>query len=121
MVWCSDACAVALKKKMIRILIKEIMVSLDEASQALTFIIHWHGGCHTTVSMRKPLSGAVKYKTPAQDMDVIRKMAVRYSDGEIARVLSKLGKPQPGAKDGPRRASPTRASNTALQLSTRPS
>ena len=90
--WCSDACAMALKKKIIRILIKEIMVSLDDASQALTFIIHWHGGCHTTMSMRKPLSGAVKYKTPAQDIDVIRKMAVRYSDGESARVLSKLGR-----------------------------
>jgi hypothetical protein len=57
--WCSDAC-VALKKKIIRILIQESMVSLDDASQAWTFIIHWHGGCHTTVSMRKPLSGAVK-------------------------------------------------------------
>ena len=90
--WYSDTCAVALKKKIIRILIQEIVVSLDDASQELTFIIHWHGGCHTTVSMRKPLSGAVKYKTPAQDIDVIRKMAVRYSDGEIARVLSKLGR-----------------------------
>jgi hypothetical protein len=44
------------------------------------------------MSMSKPLSGAVKYKTPAQDIDVIRKMAVRYADGEIARVLSKLGR-----------------------------
>lgn len=58
--WCSDACAVARKKKMIRILSKEIRVRLDDASQALTCIIHWHGGCHTTVSMSKPLSGAVK-------------------------------------------------------------
>ena len=54
-VWCSDACAVARKKKIIRILMKEIMVSLDEAAQAWTCIIHWHGGCHTTVSMSKPL------------------------------------------------------------------
>ena len=59
-VWCSDACAVARKKTMIRILMKEIMVRLDEASQALTCILHWHGGCHTTVSRRTPLSGAVK-------------------------------------------------------------
>jgi hypothetical protein len=32
--WCSDACAMALKKKIVRILIKEIMVSLDDETQA---------------------------------------------------------------------------------------
>jgi DNA invertase Pin-like site-specific DNA recombinase len=90
--WFRDDCAVELKKKIIRILLREIMVDLKDASQELTFIIHWHGGCHTTFSMAKPLSGAVKYKTPAQDMDVIRNMAVRYDDGAIARVLSKLGR-----------------------------
>ena len=90
--WFSDDCSMALKKKIIRLLIKEIMVSLDDDMQDLTFIIHWQGGCHTTMSMRKPLSGAVKYTTPAQDIDVIQKMAVRYEDGEIARVLSKLGR-----------------------------
>jgi hypothetical protein len=90
--WFSDAWAMALKKKITRILIQEIIVRLDDASQALTFIIHWQGGCHTAMSMSKPLSGAIKYQTPAQDMDVIRKRAVRYSDGEIARGLSKLGR-----------------------------
>jgi hypothetical protein len=58
--WCSDDCAVALKKKSSRILLQESMVSLDDASQALTFLLHGHGGCHTTVSMRQPLSGAIK-------------------------------------------------------------
>jgi hypothetical protein len=88
--WCSDAC-VALKKKMIRLLMQEIMVRLAEASQALTVILPWHGGGHTTVSRSKPLSGAVQSKTPAQDIDVLRKMAGRYSAGERARVLSTLG------------------------------
>ena len=31
--WCSDAWAMALKKKLIRILIKEIMVRLDDDTQ----------------------------------------------------------------------------------------
>jgi ubiquinone biosynthesis protein UbiJ len=90
--WCSDACAVALKKKIIRILIQEIMVRLDEASQELTFIIHWHGGCHTTVSMQKPLAGAIKDKTSEQAIALMRNLSVRGDDGAIARVLSKLGR-----------------------------
>lgn len=90
--WFHESCAVDLKKKMMRILIKEIIVHLDDNSQELTFMIHWHGGCHTTFSMAKPMSGAVKYKTPDQDIDLIRNMAIRYGEEEIARVLSKLGR-----------------------------
>ena len=90
--WFHESCSVDLKKKMIRILIKEIIVNLNDNTQALTFMIHWHGSCHTTFSMAKPMSGAVKYKTPEEDIDLIRNMAVRYGDKEIARVLSKLGR-----------------------------
>ena len=44
--WFSGDCSMALKKKIIRILIREIMVSLDDDTQDLTFMIHWQGGCH---------------------------------------------------------------------------
>jgi hypothetical protein len=90
--WFNDDCSMALKKKIIRILIREIIVSLDDDTQDLTFMIHWQGGCHTTMSMKKPLSGAIKYKTPEQDIELIRNLSVRCDDGEIARVLSKLGR-----------------------------
>jgi hypothetical protein len=96
--WFSDDCDAARKKQIIRILIKEVMVTLDDDTQALAFIIHWHGGCHTTLSRRKPLSGTVKYTTREQDTQLMRKLAVRYDDGEIARVLSKLGRTTPGGK-----------------------
>ena len=58
--WLSDECSMALKKKIIRILIREIMGSLDDDTQDLTFMMPWQGGCHTTMSMKKPLSGAIK-------------------------------------------------------------
>jgi hypothetical protein len=43
MLWFSDAWAIALKKKIIRILIREIMGSLDDDMQDLIFMIHWQG------------------------------------------------------------------------------
>ena len=73
--WFSDDCSVELKKKIIRILIREIMVSLDDDLQDLIFMIHWQGGCHTTMSMKKPLSGAIKYKTSAQDLELLRRLS----------------------------------------------
>jgi hypothetical protein len=90
--WFNGDCSRALKKKIIRILIREIMVSLDDDTQDLTCRMHWQGGCHTPMSMKKPLSGAIQDKTPEQDMALIRNLSVRCEDGEIARVLSKLGR-----------------------------
>ncbi len=81
-----------LKKQIARTLINEIIVDLDDETQQLHFIIHWHGGCHTTFAMPKPRSGAVVHKSALEDRELITKMARRYTDDEIARCLSKLGR-----------------------------
>lgn len=90
-VWNSDACAMALKKRIARTLINEIVVDID-AAQQLNMVIHWHGGCHTPFSMKKPMSGAIVHKTAIEDVELIKRMALRFGDDEIARVLSKLGR-----------------------------
>jgi DNA invertase Pin-like site-specific DNA recombinase len=90
-VWESPDCPVTLKKRIIRTVIEEVVVSLDETKQRLEFIIHWKGGCHTRFEMDKPRS-SVGRKTSMEDLDVIRAMAVRYGDDQIAQVLNKLGR-----------------------------
>jgi DNA invertase Pin-like site-specific DNA recombinase len=91
-VWNDAACPMLLRKKIARTVINEILVDLDDETQRLRFIIHWHGGCHTRLEMPKPLSGAVAHKTSLEDLELIETMARRYRDDEIARVLSKLGR-----------------------------
>jgi hypothetical protein len=51
------------------------MGSLDDDMPDLTFMIHWQGGCHTTMSMKKPPSGAIKYKTSEQDIALLRRLS----------------------------------------------
>jgi hypothetical protein len=80
-----------LKKRIARTLINEIVVDID-AAQQLNMVIHWHGGCHTPFSMKKPMSGAIVHKTAIEDVELIKRMALRYGNDEIARVLSKLGR-----------------------------
>jgi hypothetical protein len=89
--WESQHCPMELKKKILRTVIEEIVVNLDESTKILHFVIHWKGGCHTEFEMEKPRSG-VGRKTDIQDVDLILKMAARYEDGEIARVLNKLNR-----------------------------
>lgn len=90
-VWCSERCPMELKKKIVRTVIEEAIVNLDEATNKLRFVIHWKGGTHTQLEMEKPKS-AVGQKTADEDLDIIRKMAVRYGDDVIAYVLTKLGR-----------------------------
>jgi len=89
--WENQYCSNALRKKIIRTIIEEIIVNFDEENQMLNFIIHWKGGCHTEFKMPKPISG-VGQKTSMEDLDIIQKMALRYGDDAIARVLNKLGR-----------------------------
>lgn len=90
-VWESEAATPALKKRIIRTVIEEIIVDLDDETQMLTLTIHWKGGCHTQFRMPKPASGSGQ-KTALEDVEIIRKMGERYGDDEIARVLNKLGR-----------------------------
>jgi len=90
-VWHSAACPPELKKKILRTVVEEILVTHDEASDTLRFTLHWAGGTHTALEMPKPRSG-VGQATALEDLELIRRMAERYGDDEIARVLNKLGR-----------------------------
>jgi DNA invertase Pin-like site-specific DNA recombinase len=90
-VWCNDRCPVELKKKIVRTIVEEIVVSLDDASRTLRLVVHWKGGSHTQFEMKKPDS-ATAQQTALEDLDIIRKMGVRHADREIAYVLNKLGR-----------------------------
>jgi DNA invertase Pin-like site-specific DNA recombinase len=90
-VWESTDCPVTLKKKIIRTIVEEVIADVDETGQRLRFTIHWKGESHTSLEMEKPRSG-VGRKTALEDLEVIRRMAVRYGDDQIARVLNKMGR-----------------------------
>ena len=90
-VWESESCPVELRKTIIRTVVNEVIVNSDSTGETLRFIIHWNGGSHTQFEMAKPQCG-MGDKTSLEDVDVVRRMAVRYGDDEIARVLNKLGR-----------------------------
>ena len=88
-VWNSPACPMEVKKRIVRTVLEEVVV--DEVSpRLLKFIAHWKGGVHTSFELDRPCRGDV-HRTAEDALDIIRKMAVRYGDSDIARVLNKLG------------------------------
>ncbi len=90
-VWQSPSAPASLKKRIIRTVIEEVIVDLDDEGKTLTFTIRWKGGSHTRFEMLKP-AGAAAQRTSVEDGEIIRRMAVRYGDDMIARVLNMLGR-----------------------------
>ena len=58
--------------------------------KTLQFTIHWKGGAHTQLKMERPRS-ATETATPVEALEIIRRMAVRHGDDQIASVLNRLG------------------------------
>lgn len=88
-VWKDECCPIELKKKIVHTAVEEIVADL-EGENTIRLIIHWKGGIHSQVEMPKP-SSAAGIKTSSEALEIIRKLAHRYGDADIAAVLNKLG------------------------------
>jgi DNA invertase Pin-like site-specific DNA recombinase len=89
-VWRSEHCTPTLRKMIFRTVIEEVIVRADADRKALDFVIHWKGGVHTQFVMERPRS-ATETATPMEALDIIRQMAIRHGDDQIASVLNRLG------------------------------
>lgn len=90
-VWNSPHCPIELKKKIARTIIEEIIANQDRSTGRLSLVIHWKGGTHTSLEVKMPPPGA-EQKTVAEDLEIVRRMAPRYGDDQIAAVLNRLGR-----------------------------
>lgn len=89
-IWQSDRCPPTLKKMIFRTAIEEIIVRTDNEKKKLEFTIHWKGGAHTQLVMERPRP-VTEMATPMEALEIIRRMAVRHGDDQIASVLNRLG------------------------------
>ncbi|HVH70574.1 MAG TPA: recombinase family protein, partial [Candidatus Dormibacteraeota bacterium] len=89
-IWQSDRCPPALKKMIFRTAMEEIIVSTDNEKKKLEFTIHWKGGAHTQLVMERPRP-VTEMATPMEALEIIRRMAARHGDDQIASVLNRLG------------------------------
>jgi hypothetical protein len=89
-VWQTNHCPPTLKKMIFRTAIEEIIVRTDQEKKTLELVIHWKGGVHTQLAMGRPRS-ATETATPTEALEIIRRMAVRYGDDQIASVLNRRG------------------------------
>jgi hypothetical protein len=77
---------------MVRLLIEEIVVTIAAgAREQIELTIHWKGGKHTQLVIPRNRTGQHRRSTDRAVVDVVRDLARAQSDGNIARVLNRLG------------------------------
>jgi hypothetical protein len=91
--WKAPRTTMRTRQRLVRALITEIVVDIDKAAGEIVLVIHWKGSQHSELRVRKPRTGEHGCSTPEQALAVIRSMAGRWSDQDIAASLNRMGMP----------------------------
>jgi excisionase family DNA binding protein len=88
--WRSPAASSATRKRIVRTLIDEIVVRVENDS--LDAVIRWQGGDHTALSVPKNHVGQHRWSTDADVVELVTELARQLPDQSIAAVLNRAGK-----------------------------
>jgi DNA invertase Pin-like site-specific DNA recombinase len=90
-VWNAPSTDMRLKQRIMRILIEEIIADVDENNREIVLLIHWAGGRHSELRLKKRETGQHRRCTSKDAVEVVRQMAGRFTDEAIAVTLNRLG------------------------------
>lgn len=91
MAWDDPAAPVTLKKRILRTVIHEIIVDVNHATGQVEMRIHWAGGVHTELKVRKNKSGRNGQATNLEVVELVKELATAQSDSLIAATLNRMG------------------------------
>jgi DNA invertase Pin-like site-specific DNA recombinase len=77
------------KKRLLRALIREVVVDIDEQTSEVVVLIHWQGGVHTPLRLPRRRPGQSSGQTPKDVVDAVRVLARIHNDEAIAGVLNR--------------------------------
>lgn len=89
-VWDSPSSTASVKQQLVRALIEEILADVDVETNEIVLTIHWRGGRHSELRVKKPASGEHRKRAPKQADLLIREMAGTWSDEHIAATLNRM-------------------------------
>ena len=90
-IWNDTETDVRLKKRIIRALIEEIAVDVDAQAGWITLVIHWKGGVHTELEVKRRRRGQNSAQTPTEVVDAVEVLSRICTDDVIASALSRNG------------------------------
>lgn len=89
--WGHPAATTATRKRIVRAVLNEIVVRIDEGYVDL--VLHWQGGDHTALKVKKNAAGRHRWTVAEETEVLIRELARLMPDKAIAAVLNRAGRP----------------------------
>lgn len=89
-VWNLPSTDMRLKQRIVRILIEEIIADVDDQNKEIVLLLHWAGGRHSELRLKKNATGKHGHCTSLEAIEVIRQMAGKFTDEQIASTLNRL-------------------------------
>ena len=86
--WESPGTTPETRKKIIRTVISEIVVNV--VGDTLELVIHWQGGDHTRLAVRKNRAGQTRWATDVDVVELVRALARQMPDQTIAALLNRF-------------------------------
>ncbi len=91
--WNAPGVTMRARQQLLRTLVNEIVVDVDEQVREIALVIHWRGGQHSQLRIPKPRTGEHGCRTSEDAVELIRRMSGRWSDEQIAASLNRMGMP----------------------------
>lgn len=90
-VWSHEATSIELKKRLVRCALTSITAEVVEDPPRIKLLLHWAGGVHTSVYVKRNRTGEHSRCTDREIVELVRELAAASDDRIIAHVLNKLG------------------------------
>lgn len=89
--WNAPGTTMRTRQRLVRALITDIVADVDEDARDVILVIHWRGGQHSELRVRKPATGEHGCRASDEALAVVRGMAGRWPDDQVAATLNRMG------------------------------
>jgi DNA invertase Pin-like site-specific DNA recombinase len=86
------------RQRLTHILIKEVVIDLDEQSNEAVVTVHWTGGRHTELRVARVKCGRYPEDRRPNPVEVIRKLGGQWPDRELAVTMNRMRCKSPDGK-----------------------
>jgi hypothetical protein len=88
--WSHPSATPVTRKRIIRVVLREVVARVE--GEQIHLLLHWQGGDHTRLTVRKNRRGQTRWVVEPETVDLIRNCARLMPDKVIAGMLNRTGK-----------------------------
>jgi excisionase family DNA binding protein len=88
--WNAPTATPGTKQRLTRILIKEVVINLDDANNEAVVTIHWNGGRHTELRVPRVRAGRFPADRQFSPVEVMRNLGGQWPDKELAVTMNRM-------------------------------